>query len=165
VELFVVRHAHALPAGDGGSRSDGERPLSEHGRARFSAAVRALDALGLRFARIEHSPLLRAVQTAELLAPLCDGPSVANPALNAEPDEDLLAALATDRTALVGHEPYVSELVALLAFGAPRAASGIRFAKGALACLEGEPVRGGMQLRALWPAKTLALVAARNGLV
>jgi phosphohistidine phosphatase len=164
VELFLVRHAHALPlGGEGGPRSDAERPLSEEGRARFAAAVRALEALDLRFARVEHSPLLRATQTAELLAPLLDGESAVNDDLTREPGKSLLSALTTDRTALVGHEPYMSELLALLAFGEPRAASGVRFVKGGVAHLQGEPVRGGMQLRALWPAKTLALLAAHDG--
>jgi phosphohistidine phosphatase len=164
VELFLVRHAHALPlGGEGGPRSDAERPLSGEGRARFGAAVRALEALEVRFARLEHSPLLRAVQTAELLAPLVDGPTVVNADLAGAPGKSLLAALTTDGTALVGHEPHLSELLALLVFGEPRAASGLRFTKGGVAHLQGEPVRGGMQLRALWPAKTLALLAAHDG--
>jgi len=164
MELFLVRHAHALSVGSDGARTDSERPLSEQGRARFSSAVRTLEALGVRFARIEHSPLLRAVQTAELLAPLAEGPGVENRALTREPDKRLLAGLTTDRTALVGHEPYLSQLLALLAFGEQGASSGLRLGKGAVAHLEGEPVRGGMQLRGLWPAKTLALLATRVGL-
>ena len=115
-----------------------------------------------RPARIAHSPLLRAVQTAELLAPLADGPMVVNDALNAAPDKRLLAKLLTDGTALVGHEPYMSQLLALLAFGKERAGSGVRFAKGGVARLAGEPERGGMQLCALWPARTLALLAANE---
>ena len=163
MELFLIRHAHALPVGgEGGPRTDAERPLSEEGRERFAAAVRALSALDLRFARVEHSPLLRAVQTAELLAPLLNGPSAVNEELTRVPGKSLLSSLGTDRTALVGHEPYLSQLLALLAFGEPRAASGVRFAKGGVAHLQGEPVRGGMQLRALWPARTLALLAVHD---
>lgn len=164
MELFLVRHAHALPVGSGGAHTDAERPLSDQGRARFSSAVRTLEALGVRFARVEHSPLLRAVQTAELLAPLAEGPMVENRGLTEEPDKRFLADLGTDRTALVGHEPYLSQLLALLAFGEQRASSGLRFAKGGVAHLQGEPVRGGMQLRALWPAKTLSLLSTRVAL-
>ncbi len=163
MELFLVRHAHALSEEAAGVSTDAERPLSDQGRARFGAAVRALQALGLRLARVEHSPLLRAVQTAELLVPLADGPLAVNDGLAAAPDKRLIAGIEVDRTALVGHEPYISQLLALLAFGEPRAAAGVRFAKGGVAHLEGDPARGGMRLRGLWSARTLALLAERDG--
>lgn len=155
MNLYVVRHAAALPAdGAAGPEADAERPLSSRGRERFGGVVRALAGIGVRFARVEHSPLARAVQTAELCEPLLDGPRAASPALARSPSADLLASLTTDRTALVGHEPFVSELVALLCFGEARAGAGLRFSKGAVAWLEGEPTRGGMRLRAFWPPKT-----------
>lgn len=158
MNLYIVRHAAALPPdGDSGSASDTERPLSPRGRERFTGVVRALDRIGVRLARVEHSPLVRAVQTAELLAPLSDGPRTANPALAEPPDDRLLASLAGahDGTALVGHDPHVSELVALLCFRDARAGAGLRFSKGAVAWLDGEPKRGGMRLRAFWPPKSL----------
>jgi phosphohistidine phosphatase len=168
VDLYVVRHAAAEPLGgepaDGkaGARTDAERALSAHGRERFAQAVRALDRIGVRLARVEHSPLLRAVQTAELLEPLLDGPCVANPALADAPTASLLGGLRTDATALVGHDPHVSALVALLCFGAASRGGGIRFSKGAVAWLTGEPKPGGMQLRALWPPKSLGALVGKE---
>jgi phosphohistidine phosphatase len=160
VDLFVVRHAAAeslagsVP-GASGPATDAERPLSARGRERFTKVVCELHRIDLRLARVEHSPLLRAVQTAELLAPLLDGPRVVNQALTAAPTASLLAGLSTDKTALVGHDPYVSALVAMLCFGDPSRGGGLRFSKGAVAWLEGEPKRGGMQLRAFLPPKFL----------
>ncbi|MEM7307074.1 MAG: histidine phosphatase family protein [Planctomycetota bacterium] len=156
MELFLVRHAIALPlGGSDGPPTDSERPLSPLGRERFASAVWALRVMGVRLKRVEHSPLLRAVQTAELLKPLLDGPMEVSPDLVSPPDAAMLTRLRTDGTALVGHEPWMSGLLAQLCGGS---GYGVRFAKGAVAWLEGEPVPGGMQLRALWPAKTLALL-------
>ena len=162
MHLFVVRHAAAEPLDpEAGLATDAERPLSGRGRTRFADAVRALGRIDVRLARVEHSPLVRAIQTAELLEPLLDGPCVVNPALAASPTPSLVSGLRTDRTALVGHDPYVSELVALLCFGAATRGGGLRFSKGAVAWLEGEPRPGGMQLRALWPPESLGALARR----
>ena len=163
MNLYVVRHAAAVELGDPNSSdppaTDAERPLSDRGAERFADA---LGGMGVRLARIEHSPLVRAAQTAELMAPLLDGPCVVEPALAAPPNASLITGLRTDRTALVGHAPFVSDLVALLCFAdAPRTA-GLRFSKGAVAWLEGEPERGGMLLRAFWPPKTLAALRSTD---
>ena len=117
MELFVIRHAIAVP----GSMllADADRPLSPKGRARFSQAVLGLQCLKVRFDRLYHSPWLRAVETAELLAPVLDGKAVDSAALARAPSQDLLDALVGERVALVGHEPWMGELVAWLTTGAP----------------------------------------------
>jgi len=166
VNLYVVRHAAAVELGDPNSSdppaTDAERPLSERGAERFADAVAALGGMGVRLARIEHSPLVRAAQTAELMAPLLDGPCVVEPALAAPPNASLITGLRTDRTALVGHAPFVSDLVAMLCFADASRTAGLRFSKGAVAWLEGEPERGGMLLRAFWPPKTLGALRPKR---
>ena len=160
MEAFLIRHAIAEPFSPSGT--DADRALSSKGRQRFARAVAALGHSGLRLGTVVHSPLLRAVQTAELLAPLVDGDCGASDLLARAPGEatcELLAGSPTDSTALVGHEPWMSELLALLCFGDLRRSWGLRFSKGAVAWLEGDPEPGGMQLRALWPAKALAALA------
>src|SRR4030095_13513133 len=97
------------------------------GRTRFSQAVMGLQRLKVRFDRLYHSPWLRAVETAELLAPVLDGKAVCSPALARAPSQDVLDALDGRRVALVGHEPWLGELVALLAPWGPPGGRGFAF--------------------------------------
>jgi phosphohistidine phosphatase len=124
-ELYLVRHAIAAERGDEWP-DDGERPLTERGIDRFKDAVRGLDAIGVSLDEIFTSPLVRAAQTAALLAAGIDG----------RPAVRILDALAPghapgvvttglarvarrSRVALVGHEPGLGELAAYL-IGAER---------------------------------------------
>jgi phosphohistidine phosphatase len=153
MELFVIRHAIAVP---GSMRlADADRPLTPKGRARFSQAVLGLQCLKVRFDRLYHSPWLRAVETAELLAPVLDGKAVDSAALARAPSQDLLDALVGERVALVGHEPWMGELVAWLTTGAPPHGSVFAFKRGGVAWLEGQPQPGRMVLRAFLPPKVL----------
>jgi phosphohistidine phosphatase len=153
MELFVIRHAIAVP---GSMRlTDADRPLTPKGRARFSQAVLGLQCLKVRFDRLYHSPWLRAVETAELLAPVLDGKAVDSAALARAPSQDLLDALVGERVALVGHEPWMGELVAWLTTGAPPHGSVFAFKRGGVAWLEGQPQPGRMVLRAFLPPKVL----------
>ena len=69
------------------------------------------------------------------------------------PDEDLLASIEGDAVALVGHEPWMSELLAWLVTGDSYATGSHVMKKGGVAWLRGEPLPGGMELRALIPPK------------
>jgi phosphohistidine phosphatase len=153
MELFVIRHAIAVP----GSMllADADRPLSPKGRMRFSQAVMGLQRLKIRFDRLYHSPWLRAVETAELLAPVLDGKAVGSPALARTPSQDVLAVLVGERVALVGHEPWMGELVAWLTTGTPPDGSVFAFKRGGVAWLEGQPQPGRMVLQAFLPPKVL----------
>ena len=153
MELFIIRHAIAVP----GSMllADADRPLTPKGRKRFSQAVLGLQRLKVRFDRLYHSPWLRAVETAELLAPVLDGKAVDSAALARAPSQDLLDALVGERVALVGHEPWMGELVAWLTTGAPPHGSVFAFKRGGVAWLEGQPQPGQMVLQAFLPPKVL----------
>ena len=159
MELFVIRHAIAVP----GSMllADADRPLSPQGRERFSQAVLGLQCLKVRFDRLYHSPWLRAVETAELLAPVLDGKAVGSAALAQAPSQDLLEALVGERVALVGHEPWMGELVAWLTTGALPDGSVFAFKRGGVAWLEGQPKPGRMALQAFLPPKVLRALGGR----
>jgi phosphohistidine phosphatase len=158
VKLYLVRHATAQPFGPGGS--DHDRALTPEGRARFAQTVTALAGMGVSFERLLASPLVRARETAELMVPAL-APSFATTDLLArEPGHDLVRLLRDETTALVGHQPWMSELLEMLTAGSSRAASAVHFGTGTVASLEGEPRPGGMRLHALWPAETLARLAA-----
>jgi len=152
MDLIVVRHAIAEDGRAG--LPDDERALTGRGRRRMRLAVEGLRRLGLRFDRIEHSPLRRAVQTAELLEPLarrgarrsCD--ELARAPSDALLDE-LRRAIHCKCVAVVGHEPWTGELAAWLVLGSQRVASGFALRKGGVAWLRGKPEPGGMRLVAL----------------
>jgi len=131
-ELYLVRHAIAAERGEDWPDDD-KRPLTARGVARFKESVTGLARLGVVVDEIFTSPLIRAKQTAELLAAGLSGkPSVK--VLDAlspgHAPGSVLAQLAKAakrrRIALVGHEPGLGELAAHL-IGAGRA---LPFKKG-----------------------------------
>ena len=113
VRLYLVRHAKAAP-GD----PDGLRPLTPEGREQARLLAERLAAE--QPDAVVTSPLLRARETAEVLARACG--------LEAEPDE-LLAPGATsadarqaaagrgERVVLVGHQPDLGRIAAALTGG------------------------------------------------
>jgi phosphohistidine phosphatase len=146
MELLLVRHAVAVEHGK--VEPDEARPLTVEGRARFRRVVKGLSRLGLRVDRCLHSPFNRALETADLLKPILDGEMICEPLLARSPGEELVASLRGRRPALVGHEPWLSELLALLLMGSTDAAERFVFKKGGVARLEGEPRPAGMRLLA-----------------
>ncbi len=160
MDLFVVRHAIAEPARPG--LSDADRRLTPRGRRRFAAVVSWLEALGVEFDAFYYSPWLRAVETMQALGPLMREQPVPTSYLTQSPTPALLNFLAVGRTVgVVGHEPFLTELVAWLVLGDPDRGESFVLKKGGVAWLEGEPRPGGMRLRALVPPK--AVIAARRG--
>lgn len=134
--LYLIRHADALDADD-----DTIRPLSEKGRKQVRALARFLSAKGV-FAPndVWHSTLVRARETAELLAeemklkaPLHEMPDL-------RPEDDPAAAARRIRQvrqplAIVGHEPHLSALAALLVTGVAERPTFV-FKKSAVLALE-----------------------------
>ncbi len=166
MELFLVRHAIAAPLPEeAGEEEDAERPLTEKGIRRFRKVVKGLKDLGVSLDLILVSPKRRALETAELLEELLEGEVRVTPLLAQPPGEALLAEIPReDRVALVGHEPYLSLLLAQLLFGDLLGGSvqdtlegRFLLKKGGVAWLEGEPFPGGMALRALLPPKLFRL--------
>lgn len=100
--------------------SDALRYLTPAGRRTVRRVGAALDEHGIVFSRIFTSPLVRAVQTAEILATSSDleGPVEVWPALAGGTTAHALAALEHagdgDVVALVGHEPSIRTMAAHL---------------------------------------------------
>jgi len=154
MDLFLVRHAIAVPQAE--DLVDAARPLTDEGRKRFRQVARGLDRLGVRFDRVLHSPWTRAVETADLLARVLVGESAVEVGLAREPDAELAARLAQgERVAAVGHEPWMSELMALLVTGSKAHAGRFAFKKGQVAWLSGEAKVRGMAVVASLPPKVL----------
>lgn len=161
MDVFVIRHAIAVPAEAG--QDDAARELTPEGVRKFKRAVQGLRELGWCFDRVLTSPWQRALATAELLAPVIDGPTIATELLCDKPRPELFALIAESTgarkkrhaTAVVGHEPWVTELVAWLAFGDPRHGEAFDLKKGGMIWLEGSAVPGGMMIRAMLTPKIL----------
>jgi phosphohistidine phosphatase len=152
MDLFVIRHAEAADATP--DQTDAERPLTPRGAARFERTVEHLGRLRIELDALLHSPALRALETAERLFPVLKGDSAVSANLAAPPGEALLAEIAEldcKRVALVGHEPWLSQLAAWLTADDPREATIFELKKGAVLWLVGDPHPGAMRVRALLP--------------
>jgi phosphohistidine phosphatase len=119
-EIYLVRHAIAAERGDDWP-DDSKRPLTERGISRFKEAVGGLKGLDAVIDEIFTSPLVRARQTADLLAAGVEGkPTVKllDALAPGHPAATVMAQLAKaakrKRIALVGHEPDLGELAAHL---------------------------------------------------
>lgn len=147
MDLFVIRHSLAA---SGAGRSDFDRPLTAAGAARAVEIAAGLEALGVSFDLLLHSPLVRAAETARYLAPRA-AEVRAFGALADGGIEEIVSGVAGARVALVGHLPTVGALVAWLLTGDGRHGSRLVFEPGTVAWLVGSPEAGGMGLKALFP--------------
>ncbi len=137
MKVLLVRHAIAVDRETPGI-SDHVRPLTEEGASRFRKSARAVAAMVTADA-VFTSPLLRAKQTAEILAKLWPGVVLQEvEALGSGSREEFEAALArlpkNSTVAAVGHEPHVSDWTAEW-LGASNA-SAFAFKKGGVALIE-----------------------------
>ena len=131
-ELYLVRHAIAAERGSEWP-DDTKRPLTERGVSRFKEAVKGLRRIDVAVDEVFTSPLVRARQTAELLAGGLEGKppvKVLDALAPGHTSASMMTSLAKvakrRRIALVGHEPELGELAAYL-IGAGRA---LAFKKG-----------------------------------
>lgn len=160
MELLIVRHAIAWERNARRWPDDAARPLSPQGVERARKAAAGLKALGPRPLRVLVSPLVRARETAAILTRHAGWPTAFEcPELapGAEP-KVLLAAIrqaATERIAVVGHEPDLGRLLAACLGGARP--QGLQFRKmgAALVTFEGAAQAGEGRLEWLVPARIL----------
>jgi phosphohistidine phosphatase SixA len=152
-ELILLRHAEASPAAAGGD--DHSRPLSERGEREARAAGRWLAAHGIRPDRVLCSPARRTRETADLVLAALEAamPEFAEEIYEASPGE-LLALLDREDGArtvmLVGHNPGIERLVALLVEGRSDEFRGMPPAGLAVLHLAGALEPGNARLDAFW---------------
>ena len=120
VDLLLVRHAIADTRDPAHWPDDRLRPLTEDGERRFRVAARGLRRIVPSVDVLLSSPLVRAWQTAELLASVAHWPAPKrfNALAPGHLPDQVLDALApysnSGSLGLVGHEPDLSELAAYL---------------------------------------------------
>jgi phosphohistidine phosphatase len=135
VILYFLRHGRAEHTA---GKEDGDRRLTEEGQAQLRGAAPLWKRLNLRPHLILTSPLVRAVETAELLvvglgskhAPVIDhrlSPGAGWP----EMAQAMADRPPAQRVLFVGHNPDMTSVVELLT-----GAESIRLRPGGLACVE-----------------------------
>lgn len=142
MKLYILRHGEAVEHGDPRYKKDADRPLTPRGRKRTRQLANALRQMGIEFDLILSSPLVRARQTAEIVAHRLALQNRLEFTDHLTPDgsyRELIAALAQVRPApqsvlLVGHEPHLSGLISLLTTGG--AGLAVTLKKGGLCRLE-----------------------------
>jgi phosphohistidine phosphatase len=162
MEVLVVRHAIAADRGTLATpaEDDRERPLTEKGRKRMKSIAQGLARCGPTLDTLATSPLRRAVETAAILAGICETP---DPEVLTvlEPEGALEGVLAWLRErqrdqalALVGHEPQLGLLASWLVCGRRRAFIELKKGGACLLHFDGKPDPGRAILRwALTPAQ------------
>jgi phosphohistidine phosphatase len=121
MNLYLMRHGIALPADDPSVSDDRERPLTQKGIKRMRKAARGVRRIKIPFDAVLTSPLVRARQTADIIAS----------ALGIEARVEEISGLAPESTVeqlmfgltryhdrehllLVGHEPLLSDALSHL---------------------------------------------------
>lgn len=140
MKILLVRHAIAEDPATFAMKNDddGKRPLTSKGQKRMRQGVQGLLKIHPKIDYLISSPLIRAIQTANILSdhyPDAIRKETAHLSPGAEPEQlaEYLDALPADAgIALIGHEPDLSELAAWLCCGTNF--SFLHFKKGA-ACL------------------------------
>lgn len=154
-ELILLRHAEAVPIEAAGG-DDQQRPLSPRGEQEAQAAGLWLIAHGARPDRVLCSPSQRTGETARLALAALESAPV--PRMEAEiydatPGE-LLTLLDQHNDAgvvmLVGHNPGIEQLVALLAEGRSDEFRGMPPGAMAVLHLNGPLEPGNARLDAFW---------------
>lgn len=142
MNLFFLRHGKAEPRGSIWA-SDSKRPLTPEGEKKMVEAVRGLCGLELSFDLILSSPFARAFRTAEILAEAYGAKKLFTTnhlVPEAEPkniiDEINGNFASFQDVVLVGHEPFLSALIATLLTGGPDLSIDLK--KGALCKLSME---------------------------
>jgi len=150
--LYIMRHAEAVEASD--TLQDEWRYLTEKGRAAAGKMSSRIAGYAQKTRLIITSPLTRAVQTAEIVAEKASRKTlvIASELLLpgaeiSELVEHLKKCKDARRVMLVGHEPQLGSLVALLLGRADKAVS---LKKGGCVALELDPEKGEKPAAFLW---------------
>ncbi len=131
MNLYILRHGKAEAFGPAYPRDD-LRPLSPRGWRRTEQSTRGMAVANVVVETIVSSPLLRARQTAEIVhAGLAVAADIeyADALATGDLNGIVAAVRANERSKgvmLVGHEPTLSQLISIWAFGAPGGSFGLK---------------------------------------
>ena len=136
MDLYILRHGKAEDTGQG--ITDAERKLTKKGRDEIAGVVEWMAAQDIVFDLIATSPLVRAKETAEIVAEglgMPKKPKIWKVLVPGGDPDDVCREIDDHADAaailLVGHEPLLSSLISRIISGDGNA--GIVMTKGALA--------------------------------
>jgi phosphohistidine phosphatase len=144
MRIYLLRHGIAEDAGP--RTPDAKRELTGEGRKKLESVLRLAKRAGVKPDLVISSPLVRAVQTAELAREILGVETPVQKIGALVPDgrpndvwDELRGLRNLDEIVLAGHEPLMSELAAWL-LGSP--ALRVDMKKAAMVCIEFEQFRG-----------------------
>ena len=159
MKLYLMRHGIALELAEAGVASDEERPLSPKGRKKTRQVAQGLATLDVRPEVVASSPLLRARETAEIVADVLDARIDLCPALapggKIKDLVEWLEEAAEDTILAAGHMPDLAETLSYLISGDARARFEFKKAAVALVEFDGRPRIGAGTLAWLLPPAVL----------
>ncbi len=143
MNLHLLRHGIAAAKDDPSFVSDGERPLTGKGIKRMRKAARGISRLDIEFDAILTSPLIRARQTAEIVADALGLDSAIEEISELAPDgssDRLLSVLSRfteeENILLVGHEPFLGKFAGVLVAGKENSELALPQKKGGICRIE-----------------------------
>lgn len=134
MDVFILRHGKAEDSGHGG---DASRKLTKKGHDEIVAIADWMAAQGLQFDLIAASPLVRAQETAAIVADVLGAEKIETWKIlvpGGNPDtvcHEINRLAGAGAVLLVGHEPLLSSLIGRIIAG--DAGAGIVMTRGALA--------------------------------
>ena len=142
MDLYIIRHAIAQPIGSKNDFTDEKRKLTAQGRDLMREAARGLRQLGVQLDLILTSPLVRALETAEIVADALgfdqklveQTANLAPGASFAELFSEIKRHNGIESIALVGHQPDLGELISTLVWGDSRVSVPLK--KGSTCCID-----------------------------
>ena len=163
MNLYLLRHGEAVPPN--GTITDAARTLSDRGRTDIERVGQLLSRITPAVARVVTSPLVRAVETAEIVSSIipwhpavsCSGNLV--PGFRVKDLLDELDGLKEENLLAVGHQPDLSALISHLLSG-PQL--DLEMQPGSLAAVEFVMKREGATGRLRW-LLTPGLTRSLNG--
>ncbi len=125
MDLYILRHGQAVNIGESEVHNDSTRFLTEKGKHRTEQICKMLANFGCKPDIILSSPLVRAVETAEIAAEeLAPGTPISKvnylkPSSRLENALSRLAEIQVSSVLLVGHIPSLAKLAAQLCNAGP----------------------------------------------
>ncbi len=162
MNLYILRHGIAADRG-AEYPDDNLRPLTDRGIRRMRREAKGINAIGVAPDVIISSPLVRAIQTAEIVRNGLDAPpqiAISEALVPEAHPSQIIQELVKSHSSLssvmvVGHEPHMSSLVSYVMTG--QVGWLIRLKKGALCNMDISALGRGQLLWALAPRQLRAL--------
>ena len=157
MNLYLMRHGIAAARDDASVKHDGERPLTSKGIKRMRKAAKGMLRFAIPFDSVLTSPLLRARQTAEIVARTLGIEDRLEEISGLAPEstvEHLVFGLTRyqerEHLLLVGHEPLLSGFAGYLLGGQRAINLSLEFKKGCLCRIETESLSASTPAKLHW---------------